>query len=43
MGKWCVVSKTRGWDLSFLKKAILGLGLKRHSFTTKIGPHPAFY
>ena len=43
MGKCCVVSKTRRWHLSFLKNAVLGLGLKQHSFTKKIGPDPAFY
>ena len=43
MGKCCVVSKTRDWNLSFLKKAVLGLGSKQHSFTKKIGSDPAFY
>ena len=46
MGKCCVVSKTRGWGLSFLKKAVLGLGLglvstltlKQHPFTKKDRP-----
>ena len=46
MGKCCVVSKMRGWGLSFLKKAVLGLGLglvstltlKQHPFTKKDRP-----
>ena len=44
MGKCCVVSKTRGWGLSFLQNAVLGLTLtltlKQHSFTKKDRPQP---